>query len=89
MESNIEKQNTLQQKDKSNKEKIYTMDIGNGLFMGICAALFIIAMYIIIGWIVKWTWNMSISEIFGVKEITLYQAIALFVLSSILFGSKV
>lgn len=58
---------------------------GEGLMGILCFILVIIATMYIFGYLVKYTWNMTIPEIFGVKEITLYQAIGLMILSGLLF----
>lgn len=45
----------------------------------------LIALISLTGYIVQYTWNTTLPDIFGIKEITLYQAIAIFVLCNILF----
>jgi len=62
-------------------KKINILDI-------LCILLIFTAMIIIIGFILKTTWNNVLPDVVGVKEITLYQAIGLMIISSILFGGK-
>ena len=70
--------------EPKNQRTVY----GNILII-VFAIIIFFALYIIMGAIIQGSWNMSISEIFETKKITLYQAIALFVLSSVLFGQGV
>ncbi len=46
----------------------------------LCFILVVIATLVLIGYIIQYTWNKTIPDIFSVKEITLYQAIGLFIL---------
>lgn len=63
-------------------------DLVGDITVSALVVLFIIAMYVITGLVVQYTWNKSVAELFNVKEITLNQSIALFVLTGILFGGK-
>lgn len=83
---------TTESANKANAEettvpiKYYTMDTRfGGLFGILCFILVLIATIIVIGYLVQYTWNMTLPEIFGIKEITMYQAIGLFILSGLLF----
>lgn len=77
--------------DNANVEKsvMATIDFrnsfGGGLMGMLCFILVIIATIAIVGYLVQYTWNKTLPEIFGIKEITLYQAIGLFILSGLLF----
>jgi hypothetical protein len=46
-----------------------------------------IGLIFLAGWIVQLLWNATITEIFGVKEVTYWQAFMLIILCKILFGS--
>lgn len=51
------------------------------IFMGIIA-LFIVAM------ILQWLWDITMPDIFGIKEITYWQSFRLFLIAIILFGGS-
>lgn len=51
----------------------------------ICLIFVLVALISLTGYIVQYTWNTTLPDIFGIKEITLYQAIAIFILCNILF----
>jgi hypothetical protein len=64
-----------------------TQSAADVIVMIILAILMLVIIFAIFGVIVQITWNMTMPMIFpGVGQITLYQAIALFILASILFG---
>ncbi len=48
--------------------------------------LMIIGVFILI-WILKWLWNTTMPDVFGLKTITYFQAFKILVLSMILTGS--
>lgn len=58
---------------------------GGGVLGLLCFILVVIATLTITGYVVQYTWNKTIPDIFGIKEITIYQAIGLFLLCGILF----
>ena len=41
----------------------------------------------IMGFVVRFLWNYTVPELFGLKEISFWQAVALVILTRILFGS--
>jgi len=53
-----------------------------GVFFLVMAAVFVF----VLGSVVMWLWNALLPDITGVKQITFWQAVGLFVLSRILFG---
>ena len=48
--------------------------------------LFILGVFLLIGWAVKWLWNSLMPELFGLTTITYWQAVGILVLAKILFG---
>lgn len=58
---------------------------GENIITLVCFILVLFSTVAILGFIIQYTWNITLPEIFGVKEITLYQAIGLFVLTGLLF----
>lgn len=56
------------------------------LFLYLAMALVIIGMISILGFAIQYLWNNLIPEIFGLKEISFFQALGLFSLSYLLFG---
>ena len=62
------------------------MKVIEAILLGI--ALFLLAA-IIMGFPTMWLWNYVMPDVFGLTQITLYQAIALNFLSSILFKANV
>lgn len=75
--------------DKKLVNPTISMDFGEsfgGGLLGIaCFVLVVFAIISVTGYVIQYAWNMTLPEIFGIKEITLYQAIGLYVLASILF----
>ena len=51
-----------------------------GLIFAICFA-------IVFGFVVKWLWNWLLPDIFGLKEITYWQAFGIVILAKLLFGA--
>ena len=45
-----------------------------------------IAILLVLVFIFKWLWNITMPEVFGLKELTLWQALRVLILASILFG---
>ena len=50
-----------------------------GLAIGIAILLILVLIF-------KWLWNITMPEVFGLKELTLWQALRVLILASILFG---
>ena len=50
---------------------------------GLAIALVI---YFVLILIFKWLWNITMPEVFGIKEVTFWQAFRILILASILFG---
>jgi hypothetical protein len=44
------------------------------------------AILLVLVFIFKWLWNITMPEVFGLKELTLWQALRVLILASILFG---
>lgn len=55
-------------------------------FLGIPIALFGIAFFAIVGLVILGLWNQLMPAIFGLRAITFWQALGLFLLSRTLFG---
>jgi hypothetical protein len=71
--------------DLNQMELNFGDSFGGGLMGFACFILVVIATVAIVGYIIQYTWNMTLPQIFGIKEITLYQAIGLFILAGLLF----
>lgn len=54
-----------------------------GVLIGLVVA--IVALFIFM-FIFMWVWNLTMPDVFGLKPITLWQALGLLILASILFG---
>ena len=50
---------------------------------GLAIALVILFVLILI---FKWLWNITMPEVFGIREVTFWQAFRILILASILFG---
>lgn len=70
---------------RANNDKKLVEYSTNDPLLSLIFILVIFASIVIIGAIIKYTWNISIAQIFKVSEINLYQALGLFVLCNILF----
>ncbi|QNL49551.1 hypothetical protein H8S90_22955 [Olivibacter sp. SDN3] len=46
----------------------------------------VVAILALVGYVVMWLWNHTITEIFTVQKISFWQALGLFILCKILFG---
>lgn len=49
-------------------------------FMMLVGLLFLVA------WLLQWLWNITMPQVFGLKEITYWQAFRLLIIAAILFG---
>lgn len=54
-----------------------------GSFMGLAVGIAILLVFV---FIFRWLWNITMPEVFGLKELTLWQALRILILASILFG---
>jgi hypothetical protein len=59
------------------------MDAITGLLVGLVVA---IVALVVFTFVFMWIWNLVMPEVFGVKQITPWQALGLLILASILFG---
>jgi len=51
--------------------------------IGILVALVLIAILVLI---FRWLWNSTMPEVFGIKQLTFWQALKILILAAILFG---
>ena len=59
------------------------MDVIVGALVGLAiGAVFLVIFTLVF----RWIWNNVVPEVFGLKEITFWQAIGILILASILFG---
>jgi len=61
--------------------------LGMKVFLGFLMGIGIIGLIFLFGWVVMLLWNWLIPEIFGLKQLSYWQAWGLLILSSILFKS--
>jgi|GEM_PF-873162 len=61
--------------------------LGMKFFLGFLMAIGFIGLIFLFGWVVMLLWNWLMPEIFGLQQVTYWQAWGLLVLSSILFKS--
>lgn len=54
-----------------------------GTVIGLAVALVIVAILVVI---FRWLWNSTLPDVFGVREVTFWQAFKIMLLASILFG---
>jgi hypothetical protein len=40
----------------------------------------------LVAWLLQWLWNITMPQVFGLKEITYWQAFRLLIIAAILFG---
>jgi len=59
------------------------MDLFLGVLIGLIVAIIAI---LIFSFIFMWLWNLVMPDVFGLKQITLWQALGILILASILFG---
>lgn len=61
-----------------------------GLFIGkvIVGIIIVTGLAIVFGFIIMWLWNQLMPEIFGLPNVNYWQAVGLFILAKILFGSS-
>lgn len=68
--------------------------IGNSIFPGlpsfILGALLIAVVFLLLlSLLLQWLWNITIPQVFGLKEITYWQAFRLLIIAGLLFGGPV
>lgn len=56
---------------------------GGMVLMGIIVAVLV---FFLLAWLVQITWNYTLPDLFGVKQVSFWQALALLVLFGILLG---
>ena len=54
-------------------------------FIGSALSLLLIWMFVLSG-VLMWLWNITLTRIFNVREITYWEALRLLIISAILFG---
>ncbi|MDX1698832.1 MAG: hypothetical protein R3308_11120 [Thiohalobacterales bacterium] len=54
-----------------------------GAVIGLAIALVIVAILVVI---FRWLWNSTLPDVFGVREVTFWQAFKIMLLAGILFG---
>ena len=50
------------------------------------AIVFVLVMVAVVVFIFRWLWNTTMPQVFGIREITFWQAVRLLLLAGILFG---
>jgi succinate dehydrogenase hydrophobic anchor subunit len=55
------------------------------VLVGLAIGLLILFVLIVL---FKWLWNITMPEVFGIKEVTFWQAFRIMILASILFGGQ-
>jgi hypothetical protein len=61
--------------------------IARGIAIGIAVAIGFVLFILLGGLVVQWLWNWLLPDIFGLRQITFWQALGLLALCRILFGS--
>jgi MFS family permease len=61
--------------------------IARGIAIGIALAIGFVLFILLGGLVVQWLWNWLLPDIFGLRQITFWQALGLLALCRILFGS--
>ena len=57
-----------------------------GLFGALFALMFVVVVFAIVIALLQWLWNITMPEVFGLNQITYWQAFRLILIASILFG---
>jgi hypothetical protein len=75
-------------KDDAGKEiaENIAQGIARGIAIGIAFAIAFVLFILLGGLVVQWLWNWLLPEIFGLRQITFWQALGLLALCRILFG---
>ena len=76
-------------KDEARKEIAENIahGIARGIAIGIAFAIAFVLFILLGGLVVQWLWNWLLPDIFGLRQITFWQALGLLALCRILFGS--
>ncbi len=45
-----------------------------------------VGLLFLVAWLLQWLWNITMPQVFGLKEITYWQAFRLLIIAAILFG---
>ena len=61
--------------------------IAKGIAIGIAVTIGFVLFILLGGLVVQWLWNWLLPDIFGLRQITFWQALGLLALCRILFGS--
>lgn len=79
----------MEHKDEAHKEIAENIahGIARGIAVGIAIAIAFVLFILLGGLVVQWLWNWLLPEIFGVRQITFWQALGLLALCRVLFGS--
>ena len=56
-----------------------------GIIMGLAIGLVLVAIVVVV---FRWLWNTTLPEVFGLKEISVWQALKIILLAGILFGGQ-
>ena len=64
-----------------------SMGIMGGMMIGMI--LVAIALFFVVAAVFRWLWNITIPDVFGIKEITYWQGFRMMILALILFGGIV
>lgn len=66
------------------------MSLVPGLMRGMFSMLLLwIVLLFILSGVLMWLWNITITRIFNIREITYWEALRLLIISAILFGGQV
>jgi hypothetical protein len=76
-------------KDEAGREMAENIahGIARGIAIGIAFAMAFLLFILLGGLVVQWLWNWLLPDIFGLRQITFWQALGLLALCRILFGS--
>ena len=79
----------MERKDEVGKEIAENIahGIARGIAIGIALAIGFVLFILFGGLVVQWLWNWLLPDIFGLRQITFWQALGLLALCRILFGS--
>ena len=59
---------------------------GNALIGGILGVLIALVLLAFLVVVFRWLWNTTMPDVFGVKELSFWQAVKILILAGILFG---
>ena len=55
--------------------------------IGVAVLAMIFLVCLVISALLRWLWNMTVPQVFGLKEITYWQAFRILIIAAILFGT--